>query len=342
MRAKHKALLLVLLLYFPRTGQCNPPLPPPEISNHFELGKIVLQNPTREIKYSYYYYIPTSLKKGDSARLLLSTDGGPKYDKYDELVKSLFLSRVVPLAKLAEQHGYVFIMPILPRNYGSDSASKMNAQMFNRWTLMRAPFDTRKYEFDNRPDLVLLKIVDHLSAELVKNQISVKKKIFMAGFSSGAVVANRFSILYPDRIAAVAIGSAGVFMYPLSSWKGTQLTYPLGIADIDKIPRPKISLNEFKKIPHFIFVGDQDLANGHSPVPEDPENDNEALFEKAQSRAILKYFGKTNVERAQKFTEYLRSIGIKPKFTLFKGQGHEYNDEMKRSIFEYFDSVPAN
>ena len=338
MRTTLKALF-VLFLCLPQKGKCNPPPPPPEISNHFEIGKIVLQNPTPEIKYSYYYYIPTSVKKMGSARFFLSTDGGPKYDKYEDLVKSLFLSRIVPFSKLAEQHGYVFIMPILPRNYGPKPAFKMGAQMFNRWTLLPAPFDTTKYEFDKRPDLELLKIIDHLSGELAKNQIKVQKKVFMAGFSSGGVVANRFSILYPERIAAVAIGSAGVFMYPLSSWKGTELTYPVGIADVGKIPRPKITLNEFKKIPHFIFVGDQDLERGHSPVPEDPEKDNEELFEKPQSRIIVKYFGKTNVERAKKFNEYLRSIGMKPKFTLYNGFGHEYTDDMKRSIFDYFDSV---
>ena len=72
--------------------------------------------------------------------------------------------------------------------------------MFNRWTLLPAPFDTTKYEFDKRPDLELLKIVDHLSAELAKSKIRVQKKFFMAGFSSGGVVANRFSLLYTDEM----------------------------------------------------------------------------------------------------------------------------------------------
>ena len=339
MRVNLKRLLFVLILFTSPKAECKPPPPPPEPSNRFEMGKMALQNPTSEIKYAYYYFVPDSLKKNGTAKIFLCTDGGPDYDQYDELVKSLFLSRIPALSRLAEQHGYVLIMPILPRNYGPDPAYKMGAQMFNRYTLMPAPFDTSKFEFDKRPDLTILKIIDHVSEELVKNKIKPQKKIFMAGFSSGGVVANRFSILYPERVEAVALGSPGVFMYPLSSWKGVELTYPVGIADVDKIPRPKITLDEFKKIPHFVLVGEKDTEHGHTPVPENPETDREELFEKSQSRIILKYFGKTNVERAQKFNDYLISIGMKPKFTLYKGLGHQYTDDMKKDIFEFFDSV---
>ena len=329
---------LIYPAYGAAIDQFSHPTNPPEIIDHFEVGKIILQNPTPEIKYAYYYYVPKNRNPKQLTPLFLSTDGGPDYEKYEELVKSLFMSRIVPLSRLAEEHGYVFVMPILPRNYGPYPAFKMGAQLFSRYTLFPAPFDTKSYEFDKRPDLEILKIIDHLSEELAHHQIKTHKKIFIGGFSSGGVVANRFSILYPERIAAVAIGSAGVFLYPLKSWKGTKLTYPIGVADLNQIPRPRINLKDFKKIPHLVFVGDQDLERGHSPVPEDPEHDREELFDKSQSKIILEYFGKTNIERAQKFASYLRSIGMTPKFILYRGIGHQYTEAMKHEIFRFFDA----
>ncbi|MCA8950252.1 MAG: hypothetical protein KDE27_12175, partial [Planctomycetes bacterium] len=166
-------------------------------------------------------------------------------------------------------------------------------------------------------DIKLLRLVDRV-AELVG---AATERVFLFGFSGGAQFVHRFALRHPERVARLAVASAGWYTLP-----DEQLAFPLGLRGAGA------RLDEFLRLPQRVFVGDADVASdaGLNRTPE---------IEAAQ--------GRTRVARAEHWVAALRAAaierGLEPSVTLelLAGVGHSFADNARigalaRRTFDFF------
>lgn len=95
--------------------------------------------------------------------------------------------------------------------------------------------------------------------------INVEGKIIVEGYSAGSRFANCFTALYPSLIkACISGGNGGLGILPITKYKGQEIKYPIGVADI-----PNFDFETFRQIPQLFYIGSNDY---NDPVmPESKE-----------------------------------------------------------------------
>ena len=282
-------------------------------------------------KYSYFYYIPRTALNRNFIHILLYTHSSPQEDTYadmEEYVKNFEIPRI---KSYCHNYGYALMIIVTPRLWGSYPNFTMNSQAMNRYVMFDNDFDNSSFDFFKRPDLEFIKKINNFKQIFTNASFNCDKKIYIGGFSNGGFQANRFTILHPDQVSATAIGAAGAYIYPLKTINGTELTYPVGISDVGLLNGTNYDLNLFKKIPHLIFIGENDTNPLNDPVGKADNFDDE------QSDIINLYFGTNQVERAENYSLYLSSIGMNCQFNKYKNIGHDFTSEMLIAMFEFFD-----
>jgi pimeloyl-ACP methyl ester carboxylesterase len=174
-----------------------------------------------------------------------------------------------------------------------------------------------------RLDLQLLAMIDDARRRLP----SVQERVLMMGFSADAMFANRFTLLHPERVRAVTIGSPGGWpMVPVRQVGDTKLRYPIGTANLTEVGGRTLRLEDLRNVSMFFYLGDQD-TNDSGPYKDgyDPED-----------RMIVdKLFGTTPVQRWPRAEELYRQAGVPATFRLYPGAGHVPNEAMDRDVFEF-------
>jgi pimeloyl-ACP methyl ester carboxylesterase len=157
-----------------------------------------------------------------------------------------------------------------------------------------------------RIDLQLIAMVDDAIERLAGKGIKSNKQFFMIGFSASGAFVSRFSAIHPERIMAAAIGSPGGWpIAPVATWWGHNMTYDLGISDLDVVTGTPFNLSEFNKVPLFLYLGDKD--------------DN---WDSQDVSTELHFLGETIQERWIVAEDIYQSIGSSAKFVLYPGIGH--------------------
>jgi hypothetical protein len=295
-------------------------------------GEIVKIEQSDTLPYSYYYYVPASaLNKALVALVLVATAGPNPGTSYAE-VEDYALVQLNHLLPYAEPSGLIMFTVAIPAGMeGIDWDQTGSAQI-----LHCANFETAVGMYF-RPDLKFLDVFSHFKALLADAGFVVDPQIFVTGFSSGGMWTNRFALLYPELIKAVAPGAAGgIWTMPLESYEGTSLRYHIGIQDIETLGLEPFDVDNFIKIPFFVFTGAEDqndaldCGEGHGCSGL---NWDEIVFYKSA-------FGDTVVERAQSFHNQLIALGMNSTFWSYDGVGHEWSEDMKTDIINFFSSLP--
>ena len=139
-------------------------------------------------------------------------------------------------------------------------------------------------------------------------------KLLLYGFSRGAQMAHRFTLAYPQEVAAVAALSAGSYTLPEDVDPAqTPLNFPYGVADLETVAGAPFDQAAFTRVPFWIGVGGADTN------PADT------------ARAWDQYEGRTRVERALSFAEQLQARGASVSLHVFGGVGHEETGTMRAS-----------
>lgn len=219
-----------------------------------------------EPRFSYCLYVPTRVH---AQRLLLAVHGTDR---------DVFACREA-FVDLADETDTVVVAPLFPADVGG-----------------RPDLDGYKYlEHDGlRYDIALDRILDE-----ARTRVGLAAAPIVAwGFSGGAQMVQRYGMLYPDRVRAVALGAPGrvTRLVPLPWWQG--------IADADAIFGRDVDIARLRRSSVHIAVGDIDLG----PL-----------------RALAGEAGTwtTRVERMRRFTDHLRSLDIPVELTVVPGAGHE-------------------
>ncbi len=151
--------------------------------------------------------------------------------------------------------------------------------------------------------------IDRLSAET-----PLKPKVYLFGFSRGAQLAERFTLLYPERVARVALLGGGSYTLP------QPLPFPYGIGDLPTNTGWDFNGAALREVRFWVGVGENDRVESEVP------------------RAFDLYLGKNRVERASILAQALWDFGAKAQLVTFPGEGHAVTTEIVRQVYKFLDS----
>ena len=133
------------------------------------------------------------------------------------------------------------------------------------------------------------------------------------GFSGGAQFAHRFALLHPERVARLAVSSAGWYTVP-----DPGETYPYGLASGPRaVQRFRPKLEAFLEIPTLVLVGERDVERDAALRKEERVDQRQGL---------------TRVERAARWSQALRraatraGVAAEVRFRSLPSCGHAFED----------------
>jgi hypothetical protein len=180
-----------------------------------------------------------------------------------------------------------------------------------------------------RIDIQLIEMFKDARLRLKKRNIDIEEKFFMTGFSASGTFANRFALIHPERISAVAAGGMnGLLMLPLDSLNGTELKYPLGTVDLNGLVNKEFDKELFIKTPQFYFMGELD---DNDAVPYDD------AFNQNEREIINTLLGKGMLtERWTNCRNIYMDCNVNAVIKTLDNTGHEHPETIKKEIVEFF------
>jgi pimeloyl-ACP methyl ester carboxylesterase len=145
--------------------------------------------------------------------------------------------------------------------------------------------------------------------------IQTEEKLLLQGYSASGMFANRFAVLHPDRVKAVAAGSPGGWpIAPLTEFNNEPLPYPAGVEDLETLTGKAFDAESFKSVPQLIVMGSLD--------------DNDSLdfrdgWDEAAAALVDRLFGKDPQARWKGSESTYKAAGAKAQFVLVNGVGHD-------------------
>jgi hypothetical protein len=179
-----------------------------------------------------------------------------------------------------------------------------------------------------RIDLQLIQMVRDAQALLARNHITVQDKVFMHGYSASGVFANRFSVLHPEIVRAIAAGGVNAIpIFPIAQWHGVTLPFPVGIADLKKIAGIDFNEPAYRQVSQYIYMGY--LDRNDTTLSRD-------AFCEEHARLIREQIGAEMPDRWRVSQSIYRELAIPAQCVTYNGCGHEIKTEMIDDIIRFF------
>lgn len=302
--------ILTLLLTFNAFAQTagDPP----------EIVKIEAQ-PSKGFSYPYYLYVPKAFRETvNSAKIhsfLVIPNNTGKIDDdlkaHDDYAKRQIDRNRALVTKL----DVAILMPVFPR---PKTDWKIYTHALDRDSMLT---DKKEYAHFDRQ---LVAMIDHARSTLKRAKIKMDKRVLIMGFSASGMFANRFTFLHPTRVKAAAVGSPGGWpIAPITTYEEKTLRYPIGTGDFKSLSGRAFDLKSLRKVPIFVFLGDQD------------DNDSVVFgdgYETEDKDLVFELFGKTPVERWEISKKLYADSKLQAEFKLYPGVKHTINQEMFNDI----------
>lgn len=153
-------------------------------------------------------------------------------------------------------------------------------------------------------------------------------KMMLTGYSSGGTFTDRFAMLQPQYVKAIASGATLDDMVMPAAKKGDDdLIFPIGIVDYKTLTGREFDINEVNKIAKLVYMGKDD-SNVTLPYQD--------AFGDVERKIIIRQFGEDTLQRAYNMMNFYHQSGGKAMFILDTGVGHWQSDEMTQYIIEFF------
>lgn len=218
--------------------------------------------------FPYYLYIPSGLPKNGPVRLLVEpNNSGTTSDDFEfhrQSAKDMVL-RGYP-RQLSDRLRTPLLVPVFPR---TKLQWDVYTQALSRKCLL--------VEDDNplhRIDLQLLAMIQHARDLLRGLGIQTKPRIFMDGFSASGSFVDRFAVLHPESIRALAAGGInGLPLFPIGSYQDVSLPFPLGVADFKSLVGVPFDAESYRRVSQYLYMGalDDNDTFPHSDAWDDDE-----------------------------------------------------------------------
>ncbi len=274
--------------------------------------------------------MPKGLELGQKANILLQVIGGT-FD-YDTNI-----SDIRDLVDYVRQWSDKLMMPQIgiafPRGPTSDEYTAIFPRASFGGTL--DPMQTNPHEKVND-------ILDIFMEQLDKKGFDVNPRVYIPGFSHGGVFAQKYSLIMPERVSAIAAGGmGGSFTMPLAVYDnpgspndGYVLDWEVGINDLESLIGKPFNDISYKEIFQLIYQGSEDYKQDNSflwPTNHDMYTTDEINFLKSE-------FGDIDPEIEGNIIGYLAGLGFdRIGYEVWNGYGHEYPIEMKQASFDFLE-----
>ncbi|MBE5979584.1 MAG: hypothetical protein E7249_10655 [Paenibacillaceae bacterium] len=272
----------------------------------------------------YYLFIPDTLKVSDSTFLLVEPNNtGFVDDRHKKHKKAAYNTiRFGQSHQIARKLGIPLLIPCFDR-------PKEDWQIYTH-ALDRDTLLCEKYPLV-RIDKQLNFMIDDAKMYLDAHNIHMKDKVLLNGFSASGSFVNRFTALYPQRVAAVAAGGInGMAILPVKNIKGNELVYPVGISDIKQIAGLDFNPSAFASVPQYYYMGADD-ENDTLPFDD--------AFSPLERELIIKVLGEDMSVRWEKCQNLYESQNINAQFNTYHGVGHGTTPEINAVIVSFFTQV---
>lgn len=296
------------------------------IANAQPAPERVRSSPAHGFHHDYFLVLPATLKT--NATILLATPTPPT--SLDPADFTAAAERIVRNAgAFIDPLGLPLLVPVLPRPPLKVSENHYINVLLPG--LSRAALLEREEKLA-RIDRQVLAMVDHARAR-IKEEVGIDThpKIIVAGFSAAGHFATRMAVLHPERVlAAWAGGISGHPVVPLSRYEGRELTYPVGIADLEAVSGRAFNPKAFKSMPIMLVQGEADT---NTSLPSEPKPSESYSYEQAQ--LVFTLLGKTPLERLEKAKQLYEQAGANVQTRVYPGAGHQINPEIARDMVEF-------
>lgn len=295
-------------LTFTPTPSRTPTITPTPIH---PLDRLILHEADETIDYNWFTYVPSNLSKESPSYILvtgLHANISQDYDATTRESRKLAEDRI----RWARTHEYILLVPVIPNITAHRYSLAFDLPSFSNST----------DPFYQRPDLRVNLMIDRLIRDLEADGYHVSEKVFVEGFSAGGMFAQRYALLHPERVQAIAAGQCGgALTLPESSYDGIQMNWPVGVNDFSSLVGYEFNREVYEQVHQFIYIGDQDTEATTLAVPRAPT----LWRSQAQIVFLRNTFGETDPTRLENQVEYLNSLGYNNiTFKLYAGVGHTH------------------
>lgn len=270
-----------------------------------------LPTPAKGIHWPYLLYLPKQVK---SSRLLVAPNNTGFATDDLELLRASASCEVSRQTALADRLGTPLLVPLFPRPPRKDGEDNLYLH-----ALTRSSLETKVPAY-RRVDLQLLAMID--DARALQH---LAPEVLLTGFSASGSFVNRFAVLHPERVKAVACGSPGG--WPLAPV--ADFTWPVGVADVEQLTGRAVESAALKKVAWFFFIGADD-RNDAVPFRDS--------FSQADEALLFRRFGKTPVSRWKAAEQLYRAAGLDARFKLYPGVAHQVSPEMAKDLGAFLEA----
>ncbi len=275
---------------------------------------VEIHYPNNQKNYNIPYILVLPEYISEDASLVVEANNLEK-EKEEELLNNALITAHNLVSKLEEFYAPVLI-PILP-------STKTLVPYYQQ--LSKECFTLPQDDIYFRIDIQVLNIINEVLSYL-SNKAKINNKIFLNGYSSSGVFAQRFALLHPEIVQMACIGGAsGSIPVPTDL-----LDYPLGIKDYKSITGEEFDIESYSKIIFRYYVGELEsvrksmdrLAEDGSPAPMHDMSYFERSVEPFTGYKQRKLFGIDLLKRSAKEIGLLKSMGIDILQEIMKGRTH--------------------
>jgi hypothetical protein len=289
-------------------------------------GELIFVEPdnSSSFNYPYYLYIPDGVSTEERIPVVIEPNNSGFAD--DDLEK-----HIEKAERIATRDFYLgnyvaislnipLVVPVFPR---TKKDWKIYTHALDRDVMLVKEVETE------RIDLQLLAMHKDARLKLQERNIDTHEKFLMTGFSASGTFANRFALIHPDKVAAVAAGGVnGLLMLPLNSLDEADLIYPIGTCDFKELLNKEFQKELFIELPQFYFMGEADLNDA---IPF------EDAFSQYEREIIFGFLGEDmHTERWPKCMEIYKENNVNAIIKTFKGIGHEQPGSIKNEVVDFF------
>ena len=295
----------------------------------------VTVNPTEGFNFPYYLFIPQGINLNKPVHLLVepcNTGVSGSFKTLDRKTKAL--AEASHATVIAKRLKTPLLVPVFPRPGAAQWLVPVSSRpggdqwqaythALDRDTLLIKDGDLK------RIDLQLIKMIAHAQRLLRHNNVKVKEKVFMNGFSASGTFANRFAILHPTVVRAVATGGiSSIPTFPTERWDNATMRYPVGISDLKEIAGIEFDKKAYKRVSQYIYMGALD-DNDTVPYQE--------AYDAVDAELVKSLIGAEMMPDRWRVSQSIyETLEIPAQFVTYENSGHEIKREMIADIVAFF------
>lgn len=253
----------------------------------------------------------------------------------------------IRLTRLTRDLPSPIIVPLIPSCKDYPYLQQLSKECFN------ISSDDKNYRIDEQ----VVRVIDNAKSIIKKETgLTVQDKIFLNGYSSSGVFAQRFALLHPVIIETACIGGASGSI-PIPTEK---IGYPIGIADYEYLTGKKFDLESYSKIHFRYYVGELETQNKSDTRVDElgrpaPMHDM-SYFDRSVPTDVGKLqrniLGKDMFCRVENTIQILQDLGIDIQHIIIPGRGHnnsnatgvnelgeQFNIDTYRNTFENENTI---